>query len=243
VVILAGERSAVTKEVMVIRVLRSGVAAGVIGALSVTVAGLGVATAANGGSLILGQSNSATSTTSLTDRHGTPLSLIGSHSKPPLSVNSSKRVAHLNASLLGGQPARALATNGSGVQTPWLNVLKVFRAISTDPTAATEVASTGRLTPGTYYLSASVNAFNKGLATDATTCFVGPDANENDAHQVTSESTGNAESLSLDAVTKIGTAHKVAVNCFGPDSSINTGTIFAIKIAHAVKGSLPKPTF
>ena len=87
-----------------IRILRSGVAVGAIGALSIVVGGLGVATAANGGSLILGHSNSATSTTTLTDPDGTPLSLVGKSSKPPLKVSSSAQVPHLNASLLGVSP-------------------------------------------------------------------------------------------------------------------------------------------
>ena len=94
------------------------VVAGGIGVLCLVVGGLGVATAANGGSLVLGHHNSATSTTTLKDGKGTPLSLVGKKSKPPLKVNSSKQVAHLNASLLGGQSASALRTTGSGAITP-----------------------------------------------------------------------------------------------------------------------------
>jgi hypothetical protein len=85
------------------------VVAGAIGVLCLAVGSLGVATAANGGSLILGHRNTATKTTTLTDKHGTPLSLVGKKSKPPLKVNSSKRVKHLNASLLGGESASTLS--------------------------------------------------------------------------------------------------------------------------------------
>jgi hypothetical protein len=42
------------------RILRSGVVVGAIGALSVVVAEVGVATAANGGALVLGRSRSRT---------------------------------------------------------------------------------------------------------------------------------------------------------------------------------------
>jgi hypothetical protein len=85
------------------------VVAGAIGMLCLAVGGLGIATAANGGSLVLGQHNTATSTTKLADSNGSPLSLVGKKSKPPLKVNSSKQVKHLNASLLGGESASRLS--------------------------------------------------------------------------------------------------------------------------------------
>jgi hypothetical protein len=85
------------------------VVAGVIGTLCLAVGGLGVATAANGGSLVLGHHNTATSTTTLKNDRGTPLALVGKKSKPPLKVNSSKQVKHLNASLLDGESASTLS--------------------------------------------------------------------------------------------------------------------------------------
>jgi hypothetical protein len=202
-----------------------------------------VATAANGGSLILGHANSATSTTTLKDTKGTPLSLIGKSSKPPLKVNSSKQVAHLNASLLGGKSATALATKGSGAQTPWINVAKIFHAISTSDDAATFVASTGNLKPGTYYVAAAVNAYNRGTASDITSCFVGPDDDVADALQYTSESSANALSLNVTAIAKIAHSKKLGVYCYAPDVSINTATIFAVKVAHSTAGSLPSSPF
>jgi hypothetical protein len=54
-----------------------------IGVTMLTLAGgLGVATATNGGSLNLGHRNKATSTTTLADRQGIPLSLVGKKSEP-----------------------------------------------------------------------------------------------------------------------------------------------------------------
>jgi hypothetical protein len=223
----------------VIRILRSGVAVGAIGVLSVVVAGVGVATAANGGSLVLGHANSATATTTLTDTSGTPLSLVGKSSKPPLSVNSSKQVAHLNASLLGGQSASTLGTSGSGVQTKWVNLSRIFHAISTSDTAATKVASTGTLKPGTYYVSVAVDAFNGDTAAAAMGCFVGPNNNLNDAVQYTGESSAPLVSVDVLAMTKIATSSKLGAYCFAPDASLNTATMFAVKIANSTPGSLP----
>jgi hypothetical protein len=61
------------------RFIAGGAAVGAIGLLSLTIAGAGIAAAANGGSLILGHSNTATATTTLRDSHGTPLSLVATH--------------------------------------------------------------------------------------------------------------------------------------------------------------------
>jgi hypothetical protein len=99
------------------KVLGRGTTAVAIGVLSVAVGGLGVAAAANGGSLTLGHSNSATKTTTLKDSKGTPLSLSGKKTSPPLKVNSSVKVKHLNADEVDGLSAGKLATSGSGVQT------------------------------------------------------------------------------------------------------------------------------
>lgn len=222
-----------------IRILRSGVVAGAIGALSVVVAGVGVATAANGGALILGHGNSATATTTLTDSSGTPLSLVGKSSKPPLKVNSTKQVAHLNASLLGGKSATKLATSGSGIQTRWLNLLKLFQPISSSEADPTKVASTGKLKPGDYYVTANVNAYNHGSATDVLGCFVGATNDLDDAVQYSSASSANALSLDLLAVTHVASPSKLVAYCYAPDVAINTVTMFAIRIAHSKTGSLP----
>jgi hypothetical protein len=126
---------------------RSAVVSG-IGVLIVMVGGLGVATAANGGSLTLGHSNTTTKTTTIKDSHGTPLSLVGKTSKPPLKVNSSTQVPHLNSSLLGGLSSTQLATAGSSARTG----VNLGLSIDTSPTM---VAQTAVLSPGTYYVLAS----------------------------------------------------------------------------------------
>jgi hypothetical protein len=74
-------------------------AAGVVATL---VIGSGTAVAANGKSLLLGRSNTATAVTSVTNSKGTALSLRSKKGTPPLAVNNSTRVPNLNADRLDG---------------------------------------------------------------------------------------------------------------------------------------------
>ena len=88
----------------------------VAGALfAVAVAG-GGAVAATGGKFILGQSNTAGGTTTLTAKHGSALSLR-STGAPALKVNNARRVPNLNADRLDGLSstsfARATAKTGA----------------------------------------------------------------------------------------------------------------------------------
>ncbi|HEX3823439.1 MAG TPA: hypothetical protein VHV79_03110 [Mycobacteriales bacterium] len=84
--------------------------AAVIGVLAIAVGGAGIATAANGGSLVLGSHNSETHTTTLTDHSGTPLALIAKKGKAPFTVNSNGLVKKLNAGELGGLTAGTLSS-------------------------------------------------------------------------------------------------------------------------------------
>lgn len=77
--------------------------------------GTGTAYAANGGTFRLGQSNSATATTKLTNTKGTALKIISKSSTPPLSVGSnSTKVPYLNADKVDGLNASQIATLGGG---------------------------------------------------------------------------------------------------------------------------------
>jgi hypothetical protein len=68
--------------------------------------------AANGHPLLLGGSNNETKTATVTNTgKGPALSLKTSRKSPPLAVNSSKVVAHLNADSVDGKGASALTTN------------------------------------------------------------------------------------------------------------------------------------
>ena len=66
--------------------------------------GTGTAYAANGGTLRLGGSNSATATTTLTNTNGTALKVVSKAGKPPISVGSnSTKVPYFNADKLDGK--------------------------------------------------------------------------------------------------------------------------------------------
>ena len=65
--------------------------------------GTGTAYAANGGTFRLGQSNSATATTKLTNTKGTALKVISKAGTPPINVGSnSTKVPYFNADKLDG---------------------------------------------------------------------------------------------------------------------------------------------
>jgi hypothetical protein len=92
----------------------STVSIGAIGVGVIVVSTMGVAVAANGGSLELGHKNTATPTTTLIDRKGTPLAVTGDKHRPPLTVNSAVQVPHLNAGLVGGMSSSQLQRHISG---------------------------------------------------------------------------------------------------------------------------------
>ena len=74
-----------------------------VGALSLGIIAVPtVASAANGGSWLLGRSNSETATTTVTNSAGTPLRLNAKSGYAPLSVNSTKVNPSFNADLLDG---------------------------------------------------------------------------------------------------------------------------------------------
>jgi hypothetical protein len=130
------------------RVATASAAAFAIGVLAVSVGGVGIAIAANGGSLTIGHTNVATNTTTLSNSHGAALSLHAGHGKAALLVNTSRRIRHLNASLLAGSSAKALKTSGSAAFTGYGGKKEgVLR------TSGTMIAETARLAAGTYYVS------------------------------------------------------------------------------------------
>jgi hypothetical protein len=213
------------------------VVAGAIGMLCLSVGGLGVAAAANGGSLVLGQHNTATSTTTLNNSQGTPLALVGKKSKPPLRVNSSKQVKHLNASLLGGQSPRQLAVSGSAAQTT-TNESGLGRPLGSY-SAATLVSATGRLPSGTYYVTAS--ALLNATTTSGSFCFVGMDRHGDDALQFGGDAVMGASEATETVVVTLRRSQKVGEYCYGKSSGVteyNAG-ILAIRVAHSKHGSAP----
>jgi hypothetical protein len=128
----------------------ASVAAAALGVVGVVVGGLGIASASSGGVFILGEHNSAMSTTTLNSSKGPALALKSRHGKPPLTVNSKAEVKHLNAAMVGGSTASSLKTSGSGAATHY--PLNVDANVGTTPVL---VASTAKLKKGTYYVVAT----------------------------------------------------------------------------------------
>jgi hypothetical protein len=109
--------------------------------------GTGVASAANGGNFILGHTNSETTTSYLNNSNGTPLKLNAPGNAAPLKVSNSNLVSGLNAQFLNGMSPSQLATGGDGFTNP---------ATDTPVDSSREqVASTGPLAAGTYYVNAT----------------------------------------------------------------------------------------
>lgn len=84
------------------------------GAVAALVIGSGSAYAATGGNFILGKSNSAGATTTLSNANGTALSLNSKSGYAPLKVNRSTKVANLNADKLDGIDSSSFARSGMG---------------------------------------------------------------------------------------------------------------------------------
>ena len=138
------------------RAVRSLGPATVAVTLALIIGAAGFADAATGGTFLLGRANTDNATTVLTDTTGVPLSLNAPSGQSPLSVNSTTQVNRLNAQFLGGQSARQLqATGGLGLTAAAVDI-----PLPTDTT--TEVAATGALAAGTYYVSATAMLFADG---------------------------------------------------------------------------------
>lgn len=67
-----------------------------------------MASAANGGSVILGKSNTETTTTTVTNSGGTPITLNAKSGSAPLAVNSGTKVTNLNADKIDGVSSESL---------------------------------------------------------------------------------------------------------------------------------------
>jgi hypothetical protein len=216
-----------------------GIALGAVGMLSVVIGGIGVATAANGGSLVLGHSNTATTTTTLSNSKGTPLALKARHGKPPLRVNSSTKVRHLNADKLDGSSAAELATSGAGVSTHYPDGNRGFVT-----TKLTRVTRTRALAKGTYYVTASVSASME--PTDFLSCLLTAAAPTQRDEDDAAFATGPAVSIPETQVIAVKAGQKITQFC-QLESSTTTDTaevsqagLTAIRIAHAKTGTALK---
>jgi len=82
--------------------------AGFLAALVLTGGGA-AAYAANGGSLLIGRSNSGTATTTLTNTRGIPMKFVAKPGYPPLITNSTTTVPYLSADRLDGLSSGSFA--------------------------------------------------------------------------------------------------------------------------------------
>lgn len=114
--------------------------------LAFVIGGAGLADAATGGNFILGKANSESSTASLSSSKGTPLSLVAPSGRAPLVVNRHVMVKNLNANYVSGLSATQLkASGGDGIRTTSITISGTQK----------EVAGTGALPGGTYYVTAT----------------------------------------------------------------------------------------
>ena len=132
-------------------VLALAVLFGVIGWASRSGAASAARTA-TGGTFILGKANSESGTASLNSSRGTPLALNAPANTAPLAVSRQTMVKNLNAQFVGGLSAASLKpAGGDGYKLPDSD-------ISLPALATAEVASTGKLTAGIYYVTATTEA-------------------------------------------------------------------------------------
>jgi hypothetical protein len=82
------------------------------GAVTAVLLGGGTAVAATGGTFILGRSNAASTTTTLTNSAGTPLALNAKTGTAPLRVNTTVKVPNLNADTVDGLHSTSFARAG-----------------------------------------------------------------------------------------------------------------------------------
>ncbi len=86
-----------------LRTLAPSFVAGLVGAVvGVSLLG-GAAYAATGGSFLLGRANVETTTATLTNTRGTPLSLVAKAGTPALKVSNAVKIPNLNADRLNGR--------------------------------------------------------------------------------------------------------------------------------------------
>lgn len=106
--------------------------------LALTLGAASVALGANGKPFILGKGNVATKVSTLTNNGlGAALGLNVQDGQPPLAVNSSAKVANLNADLLDGQEASAFQPAGSkAADAEMLDGRDSSGFVQTDPSSA-----------------------------------------------------------------------------------------------------------
>jgi hypothetical protein len=129
------------------------------------VLGLGTATAATGGTLLLGHRNFAGAITQLSNPEGVPLGLHAPAGTPPLRVDSATMVPHLNAARLDGSRASDLVTQARIGLLPAVQVEVARDGVPVAPVAGVSVLrnAAGDYTVSWSGLSGRALAYCAGL--------------------------------------------------------------------------------
>jgi hypothetical protein len=197
----------------------------VVAVLALFSGGLGIAGAATGAAFILGRSNSETSTAKLSDSRGTPLSLSAPKNKAPLAVNRSVMVKNLNAQYLGGLSAASLKpTGGDGFDGS---------NISIPSNAFAQVATTGPLAAGTYFVTATAQVHVRATNTGAL-CVLTLNNDTNHPLQEGGETGGSfvqaAETVAVSVPSKDTVQEWCTVQGSGVASVLQLAGITAIRV-------------
>lgn len=211
--------------------------AGVIATtLLMVIGGVGVADAATGGDFILGKSNSESSTASLSNSKGTPLSLSAPKNTAPLAVNRSTMVKNLNANFVGGLSATDLKPTGGDDFT------RVDDNLDIPALAAVTAAKTGKLPAGTYYVSATA-MFNLAAGNTGGICQIVRANNMNHPLSEGGANGGPFVEVAETVAVKLKNNERLAEKCFVQGTSGSQSTIFdagitAIRVLSS-KGTAP----
>jgi hypothetical protein len=197
-----------------------------LAAAAVLVGGADLASyAATGNPLVLGHANTAGGTTSLRNSgRGPALSLNSIKSAPPLVVNSSQMVKHLNANQVGGQTAKQLEPK------VWRYTLgKDGKHLSLGIHFVTV-----KIPSGTYQLQMSGVLSSTGGPTDSYACAIGYQKKivANDLTGLFTFGTGlyqTAPVVSDTYTAQISKKRAVLIGCNTDSTSSGTGTVTTIK--------------
>jgi hypothetical protein len=170
-----------------------------MGVIAVTLAlvfgGAGIAGASNRLSyFILGQSNSETSESYLNNSNGVPLKLVAPANDAPLRVSNANLVTSLNANYVGGYSAAEVVPYGGAGNLPNGTTVPIGNANQ-------EVASTGQLNAGTYFVTATAQ-MSVLSPNDGGYCYISTGSNPpREIQQGGTDQTGNIEAAETAAVT------------------------------------------
>ena len=168
------------------------------------------------------------------------MSLFAKKGKPPLKVNSSGIVKHLNAGLLGGLSANQLRTTASAAagelvvdgNTPLRTLVLPIAPTGPDGVKLDPVliARTATLKAGSYVVSASAIGENA-------LCYVDTAPDTSKPHEF--GATGESGGASMDSAVRLTRSARLRLYCSNPSSDpggVISAGITAIRVASVARG-------